>query len=215
MYPFTSPPSTVELLQRWSVAGLGCSDRELYCRDAGLLAPQLPLLCRESHAHSATFLMAGFSHCCLYFVSDYLVVGVSSLTDCLITGVFSNSCVYPQADYCMAGSSDGLLFVWKRETGMKITQIQAHHSCIHYCTTLPNTGMDDREYMTSHQIILKPHTSSRKGLAGYNSTQTFCFLLDESQKNRDEELLVATSSDDGMVKLWQPLQVRSFLCCYP
>ncbi|KAL2082053.1 hypothetical protein ACEWY4_021871 [Coilia grayii] len=74
------------------------------------------------------------------------------------------------ADYLMAGSADGLLFVWKREAGMKIAQIQAHNSCIHHCGAIPND--------------------------------------DGSRGGKEEDLMVATASEDGTVKLWQPLQVH-------
>ena len=35
------------------------------------------------------------------------------------------------------------------------------------------------------------------------------YFPDGNQISREEELMVATASDDGTVKLWQPLQVGS------
>ncbi|XP_073705050.1 telomerase protein component 1 isoform X2 [Garra rufa] len=75
-----------------------------------------------------------------------------------------------QEDYVMAGSTDGLLMVWKWESGVEITRIQAHKSRLNHCTVVSQPDMEK---------ILKP-----------------------------EDLLVASASEDGTVKLWHPLQVQ-------
>nr|XP_055057550.1 telomerase protein component 1-like [Misgurnus anguillicaudatus] len=45
-------------------------------------------------------------------------------------------------DYVMAGTADGLLMVWKWNSGMEVTRIQAHRSRVHQCTvvTEPDVG---------------------------------------------------------------------------
>ncbi len=40
----------------------------------------------------------------------------------------------------MAGSTDGLLMVWKWESGVEITRIQAHKSRLHHCTVVSQPG---------------------------------------------------------------------------
>ncbi len=40
----------------------------------------------------------------------------------------------------MAGSTDGLLKVWKWESGVEITRIQAHKSRLHHCTVVSQPG---------------------------------------------------------------------------
>ncbi|XP_026876678.2 telomerase protein component 1 [Electrophorus electricus] len=72
-------------------------------------------------------------------------------------------------DYVILGSADGLLRVWNSDVGM-ITEIQAHHSCIHN-TTIISTAAPEGNLKT-------------------------------------QDLLVATASEDGTVKLWHPLQVQ-------
>ncbi|KTF73807.1 hypothetical protein cypCar_00044536 [Cyprinus carpio] len=73
-------------------------------------------------------------------------------------------------DYVMSGSTDGLLMVWKWESGVEITRIQAHNSRLHHCTVVS---------------------------------------LPDLEKNlQPKDLLVASASEDGTVKLWHPLQVQ-------
>ncbi|KAL1280682.1 hypothetical protein QQF64_015282 [Cirrhinus molitorella] len=73
-------------------------------------------------------------------------------------------------DYVMAGSTDGLLMVWKWESGIEITRIQAHKSRLNHCSVVSQSDLENN---------LKP-----------------------------EDLLVASASEDGTVKLWHPLQVQ-------
>ncbi|XP_039510590.1 telomerase protein component 1 [Pimephales promelas] len=73
-------------------------------------------------------------------------------------------------DHVMAGSTDGLLMVWKWESGIQVTRIQAHNSRLNHCAVVSQTDLGEN---------LKP-----------------------------EDLLVASASGDGTVKLWHPLQVH-------
>lgn len=40
----------------------------------------------------------------------------------------------------MAGSTDGLLMVWKWESGIQVTRIQAHKSRLNHCTVVSQPG---------------------------------------------------------------------------
>jgi len=40
----------------------------------------------------------------------------------------------------MAGSTDGLLMVWKWESGIQVTRIQAHNSRLNHCAVVSQTG---------------------------------------------------------------------------
>ncbi|XP_016136061.1 telomerase protein component 1-like [Sinocyclocheilus grahami] len=88
------------------------------------------------------------------------------LREILSSSSLSTLCCWE--DYVMAGSTDGLLMVWKWESGVEITRIQAHKSRLHHCTVVSDLEKN-----------LKP-----------------------------EDLLVASASEDGTVKLWHPLQVQ-------
>uniref|UniRef100_A0A8C1DJR2 TROVE domain-containing protein n=1 Tax=Cyprinus carpio carpio TaxID=630221 RepID=A0A8C1DJR2_CYPCA len=92
-------------------------------------------------------------------------------TGCLLREILSSSSLTTLCcweDYVMSGSTDGLLMVWKWESGVEITRIQAHKSRLHHCTVVSDL-----------ENYLKP-----------------------------EDLLVASASEDGTVKLWHPLQVQ-------
>ncbi|XP_026060883.1 telomerase protein component 1-like isoform X3 [Carassius auratus] len=90
------------------------------------------------------------------------------LREILSSSSLSTLCCWE--DYVMAGSTDGLLIVWKWESGVEITRIQAHKSRLHHCTVASQPDLENN---------LKP-----------------------------KDLLVASASEDGMVKLWHPLQVQ-------
>ncbi|XP_059419370.1 telomerase protein component 1 isoform X2 [Carassius carassius] len=60
-------------------------------------------------------------------------------TGCLLREIFSTSSLNTLCcweDHVMAGSTDGLLMVWKWESGIEITRIQAHKSRLHHCTVV-------------------------------------------------------------------------------
>lgn len=40
----------------------------------------------------------------------------------------------------VAGSTDGLLMVWKWESGIQVTRIQAHKSRLNHCTVVSQPG---------------------------------------------------------------------------
>uniref|UniRef100_A0A8C2CVQ4 TROVE domain-containing protein n=1 Tax=Cyprinus carpio TaxID=7962 RepID=A0A8C2CVQ4_CYPCA len=88
-------------------------------------------------------------------------------TGCLLREILSSSSLNTLCcweEHVMAGSTDGLLMVWKWESGIEITRIQAHKSHL--------------------------------------------------EKNvKPEDLLVASASEDGTVKLWHPLQVTNSVLC--
>ncbi|KAF4117540.1 hypothetical protein G5714_002093 [Onychostoma macrolepis] len=90
------------------------------------------------------------------------------LREILSSSSLSTLCCWE--DHVMAGSTDGLLMVWKWESGVEITRIQAHKSRLHHCTVVSQPDLENN---------LKP-----------------------------EDLLVASASEDGTVKLWHPLQVQ-------
>ncbi|XP_016365537.1 telomerase protein component 1-like isoform X2 [Sinocyclocheilus rhinocerous] len=94
-------------------------------------------------------------------------------TGCLLREILSSSSLNTLCcweDHVIAGSTDGLLMVWKWESGIEIARIQAHKSRLHHCT-----------------VVFQP----------------------DLEKNvKPEDLLVASASEDGTVKLWHPLKVQ-------
>ncbi|KAI2667743.1 Telomerase protein component 1 [Labeo rohita] len=56
------------------------------------------------------------------------------LREILSSSSLSTLCLWE--DYVMAGSTDGLLMVWKWESGVDITRIQAHKSRLNHCTVV-------------------------------------------------------------------------------
>ncbi|KAK2900722.1 hypothetical protein Q8A67_008837 [Cirrhinus molitorella] len=90
------------------------------------------------------------------------------LREILSTSSLSTLCCWE--DHVMAGSTDGLLMVWKWESGVEITRIQAHKSRLNHCSVVSQSDLE-------------------------NSVLP-------------EDLLVASASEDGTVKLWHPLQVQ-------
>ncbi|RXN33639.1 telomerase component 1 [Labeo rohita] len=92
------------------------------------------------------------------------------LREILSSSSLSTLCLWE--DYVMAGSTDGLLMVWKWESGVDITRIQAHKSRLNHCTVVFQSDLEKN---------LKP-----------------------------EDLMVASASEDGTVKLWHPLQVQHY-----
>ncbi|XP_051989952.1 telomerase protein component 1 isoform X1 [Xyrauchen texanus] len=92
----------------------------------------------------------------------------SCLKEILSSSSLSTMCCWE--DYVMAGTADGLLMLWKWESGVEVTRIQAHKSRLHHCTVISQLELGEN---------LKP-----------------------------KDLLVASASEDGTVKLWHPLQVH-------
>ncbi|XP_048050287.1 telomerase protein component 1-like isoform X2 [Megalobrama amblycephala] len=92
----------------------------------------------------------------------------SLLREILSSSSLSTLCCWE--DLVMAGSTDGLLMVWKWESGVQVTRIQAHKSRLHHCT-----------------VVSQPHLGDNF---------------------KPEDLLIASASEDGTVKLWHPLQVH-------
>ncbi|XP_051725958.1 telomerase protein component 1 [Ctenopharyngodon idella] len=92
----------------------------------------------------------------------------SLLREILSSSSLSTLCCWE--DLVMAGTTDGLLMVWKWESGVQVTRIQAHKSRLHHCT-----------------VVSQP---------------------DLGENLKQEDLLVASASEDGTVKLWHPLQVH-------
>ncbi|XP_029930833.1 telomerase protein component 1 [Myripristis murdjan] len=74
--------------------------------------------------------------------------------------------------YVVAGCAEGVLHVWKWETGVEISHISAHQQRINHCSVLPDA--------------------------------------DKNKEVVAEDMIVATTSDDGTVKLWRPFQVEHF-----
>ncbi len=54
----------------------------------------------------------------------------------------------------MAGSTDGLLMVWKWESGVEITRIQAHKSRLHHCTVVSQPGTVTNTHMCTQISVL-------------------------------------------------------------
>lgn len=90
------------------------------------------------------------------------------LREILTSSSLSTLCCWE--DHVMAGSADGRLMVWKWESGVEVTSIQAHKSRLHHCSVVSQSDFGD-------------HVKA-------------------------EDLLVASASEDGTVKLWHPLQVH-------
>ncbi|KAK7159508.1 hypothetical protein R3I94_005751 [Phoxinus phoxinus] len=64
----------------------------------------------------------------------------SLLREILSSSSLSTLCCWE--DHVMAGSTDGLLMVWKWESGVQVTRIQAHKSRLNHCTVVsqPDLG---------------------------------------------------------------------------
>ncbi|XP_056092464.1 telomerase protein component 1 [Rhinichthys klamathensis goyatoka] len=92
----------------------------------------------------------------------------SLLREILSSSSLSTLCCWE--DHVMAGSTDGLLMVWKWESGIQVTRILAHKSRLNHCT-----------------VVSQP---------------------DLGENLKTEDILVASASGDGTVKLWHPLQVH-------
>ncbi|KAA0719495.1 Telomerase protein component 1 [Triplophysa tibetana] len=59
-----------------------------------------------------------------------------------------------QEDYVMAGSADGLLMVWKWNSGIEVTRIQAHKSRVHHCTVVIKPATTDMEETLKAEDLL-------------------------------------------------------------
>ncbi|XP_030629420.1 telomerase protein component 1 [Chanos chanos] len=64
----------------------------------------------------------------------------SCVREILTTSSLSTLCCW--GDLVMAGSADGLVMVWKWESGLEITRIQAHQSRLHHCTVISAQDKD-------------------------------------------------------------------------
>ncbi|XP_057189566.1 telomerase protein component 1 [Triplophysa rosa] len=63
-------------------------------------------------------------------------------------------------DYVMAGSADGLLMVWKWNSGTEVTRIQAHRSRVHHCTVVIQPA-DVEETLKAEDLLVA--TASEDG----------------------------------------------------
>ncbi|XP_056599066.1 telomerase protein component 1 isoform X2 [Triplophysa dalaica] len=57
-------------------------------------------------------------------------------------------------DYVMAGSADGLLMVWKWNSGIEVTRIQAHRSRVHHCTVVIQPATTNMEETLKAEDLL-------------------------------------------------------------
>lgn len=103
-----------------------------------------------------------------------------------------------QGPYVTAGCADGNLHVWKWETSVNVCHIPAHEGRIHACFVVTDASKSEVK------IILVLFGGFDLSLHCFSP----CLFLDK-EKN-PEDLTVLTAAQDGIVRLWKPLQVFVF-----
>ncbi|XP_041946088.1 telomerase protein component 1 [Alosa sapidissima] len=113
------------------------------------------------------------------------------------------------SDGVVSCSRDGRLRVWDVQTGSCTTEILASAPLTSLCWAADYFMAGSADGLL---FVWKRETRMKiTQIQAHDSCIHHCATLpntDVSQRSREEELMVATASDDGMVKLWQPLQVH-------
>ncbi|XP_064416478.1 telomerase protein component 1-like [Latimeria chalumnae] len=162
----------------------GGKDRNLLFWDVGSLPPSMSKSLLSCH-------LDWISGCCW---TEQFVASCSSdctvrlwdpqsgeCLECLLGHQSAVSCVCVKGGYVLSASSDGNLRVW-RPSGTEVTSFLAHSTRINHCVVFKKFGpcIPDKQEVKGQE--------EEKGIA-----------------LPPEELMVASASDDGTVRVWCPL----------